>query len=187
VIQNLAAAAYALPAVVEKLPPDPCADEARRIGDRIARMLERDIDALRTLTLDQVPELTGDGLRAALEGLTARTTDGGVTGRLAMPPSLDLDPAVAGVVYRVVREGLRNVEQHAEASNAEVALVRDGEDLVVRVSDDGRGPGTVQPPEGHLGLRLLAGLMLDIGGTMRLRESAAGGSVLEARFPAALG
>jgi nitrate/nitrite-specific signal transduction histidine kinase len=85
-----------------------------------------------------------------------------------------------------VREGLRNVERHAQAHSANVsARVEDGVVTVI-VEDDGCGLRAMQAEEGHVGLRLLASLMTDVGGHLELRDAEPTGTRLEARFPAVL-
>ena len=189
VVQNLSAVSYALPGVLDMIPDEPTYAHAKTVGRQLNRMLQNDLSALRTLITDQLPDLEGDGLRAALSALADRATASGLDVCVAMDHDLRLDATVAGVVYRIVREGLRNVERHAQARSAEVVVAAvDGDhDLVqVRVSDDGQGLGEEEAGVGHVGLRLLAGLMLDLGGTLELRDGRAGGTVLEARVPKAL-
>lgn len=54
----------------------------------------------------------------------------------------DLDPAVALAVHRVVAEALTNIRRHAATATRVDVLVRaEGDDIVVRVGDDGRGGG----------------------------------------------
>jgi nitrate/nitrite-specific signal transduction histidine kinase len=65
------------------------------------------------------------------------------------------------------------------------ARVEDGV-VTVLVEDDGRGVQAMQAEEGHVGLRLLASLMTDVGGHLELRDAQPTGTVLEARFPAIL-
>jgi signal transduction histidine kinase len=54
--------------------------------------------------------------------------------RFALSPVLDLS------AYRIVQEGLTNALKHAQARKADVDLSYGSTDLVVEVSDDGRGP-----------------------------------------------
>jgi signal transduction histidine kinase len=53
--------------------------------------------------------------------------------RLTLPPVLELS------AYRIVQEGLTNTLKHARARQADVELSYSPDDLVVQVSDDGRG------------------------------------------------
>ena len=187
VIQDLSAMSYALPAVLAKLPDDADAEAARSVGERMADALVEDLRALRSLLVDLVPAgLDGPGLVAALETLAERSADRGLPVELSLDPDLDAGPAVAGLVYRVVREGLRNAEKHAGARTALVRVsCRDGVvETVVR--DDGRGPRSVPTDEGHVGLRLLAELVSDVGGTLELGGAADSGAELRVLIPAVL-
>ena len=183
VVQNLSAVSYALPGVLEMIPDDPSGAHAKAVGRQLNRMLQNDLTALRTLITDQFPDLEGDGLRDALQALAHRSTAEGLDVGLTMDRGLRLDEAVAGVVYRIVREGLRNVERHARARTVGVVVRADADVVAVRVADDGQGMSQEETPVGHVGLRLLAGLLLDLGGTLELRAGPTGGTVLEARIP----
>jgi PAS domain S-box-containing protein len=51
--------------------------------------------------------------------------------------SLDFDTEIN--LYRLVQEGLNNVWKHADAANAKIRLVASSPNIVLRISDDGRG------------------------------------------------
>src|SRR5262245_18141468 len=48
-------------------------------------------------------------------------------------------PAVDVAAYRIVREALTIIVRHAEATGATVDLEADGSELLISVTDDGRG------------------------------------------------
>src|SRR3954470_8010816 len=115
VIQDLAAISYALPGVLTSLPAD--AESARATGDRLGALLREDLVALRALVTDLYPsDLSAEGLREAIVELFPRLA--GVEPALVMEGDLELEPEVAGLVYRLTREALRNVGRHAEAQHA---------------------------------------------------------------------
>jgi signal transduction histidine kinase len=182
VIQDLAGIAYALPSVQAQLPDGPT-----RARDTIARagsILKRDVAALRSLLTDiYPPDLHGPGLAGAVHDLARSTGESGVSVAVVVAPDLRLPPDTARVCYRVVREGLRNVVKHARCTAARVELGVDGEQVTVRVSDDGQGVRTGAVPRGHLGLRLLEDTLLDLGGRLVLRPGERGGAILEAMVP----
>jgi signal transduction histidine kinase len=81
-------------------------------------------------------------------------------------PDLDgLSPIVELTAYRVVQEALTNVVRHAGAESVAVTVRRDGEALLVEVTDDGHGSGA---GTGGAGLGLVG---------MRERAEALGGRV----------
>lgn len=89
----------------------------------------------------------------------------------------------------VIREALSNVAKHARASAAEVMVDTEGSELVVRVSDNGRGLdddtiGTREGGTGH-GLRNLARRAEKLSGSFRVGPGPGGGTELEWRAPIA--
>ena len=187
VIQDLSAMSYALPAVLAQLPDEPEADPARSIGERMTEALTQDLRALRSLLIDLVPaDLDGNGLTVALETLAQRSADRGLQVDVTVQPDLGVGSAVAGLVYRVAREGLRNAEKHAEARTASVEVGREGDQVEILVRDDGRGVGTREAAEGHVGLRLLEELVADVGGSLALSNGTDQGAQLRGVIPAVL-
>jgi signal transduction histidine kinase len=103
-------------------------------------------------------------------------------------------------VYRVVQESLTNVRKHAgPGATAAVSLGYAGEGLVIRVTDDGRGPavsdGTVlggagpggagPDGDGH-GLTGMRERIELYGGSVRIGPRPGGGYEVVARLPLAL-
>jgi signal transduction histidine kinase len=187
VIQDLSAMSYALPAVLAQLPDEPEADPARSIGERMTEALTQDLRALRSLLIDLVPaDLDGNGLEVALETMAQRSADRGLQVDVTVEPDLGVGSAVAGLVYRVAREGLRNAEKHAEARTATVHVGRQGDQVEILVRDDGRGVRTREASNGHVGLRLLEELVADVGGTLALSNGTDRGAQLRGLIPAVL-
>ena len=83
------------------------------------------------------------------------------------------EPA-AGVIERVVREGLSNIVRHAGATRAVVTVEQLGDVATVDVFDNGRG---ITGPEGY-GLRGLRARVAEVGGTLSVE-----GNVLAASIP----
>ena len=83
---------------------------------------------------------------------------------------------------------MRNVVKHAAAEEVVVEVTLTGPEVVVRVLDDGGGPGPgpVSSATGHLGLRLLTDTVRDFGGRLTVGPRPGGGTELGAVFPTAL-
>jgi signal transduction histidine kinase len=134
--------------------------------------IRTDVDAPLTpqAELAELPRLVA-GVRSP--GLDVRLVDrleGDAPGRAAQ-----------FAAYRIAQEALTNVVRHAEASNAVVTVMRDGDELRLIVEDDGIGPVAASVDgSGILGMRERAALL---GGTVQVRHSAEGGTRVEARLP----
>jgi two-component system sensor histidine kinase UhpB len=94
-----------------------------------------------------------------------------------------LDPNVELVLYRVAQESLTNVARHSEATHALLTLSRDGDGVVLRVSDNGRGFGTAHQEGG--GLRGIRENALIVGGALAIKPSSAGGVEVRLEVPTA--
>jgi signal transduction histidine kinase len=132
------------------------ADAGREAQGQLRRMLDllREPDSARAPqpALRDLPDLV---TRVSATGPEVRLTVAGT------PSALPADAQLAA--YRIVQEALTNMVKHAQATTGEVRLDwKDGE-LMIRISDDGRGPA---PGGGGHGL---AG--------MRERAAACGGTV----------
>jgi signal transduction histidine kinase len=187
VIQDLAGLSYAVPAVAAQLPPE--LQSSRQVLDRAGAVLRRDIEALRALLTDIYPaDLAHGGLSTEIETLVQRARQEGVAVEVDVDPELGaLSLNVSQLVYRIVREGLRNVVRHAEATQARVEARSTGKDILVRVEDDGKGLVRQLDSRGHMGLDLLSRTLRDIGGSLQLLPRDEGGVALSASFPLSFG
>ncbi|MBB4931953.1 signal transduction histidine kinase [Lipingzhangella halophila] len=124
------------------------------------------------------PQLLADqGLAAALPELVERS---------AIPVALSVDlverpPShVESTVYFAAAEALANVAKHTQARRIAVAVHREGETLVLEVTDD--GPGGADPGQGT-GLTGLADRITVIGGRMLLSSPAGGPTRIRVETP----
>ena len=184
VIQDLAGVGYVFSALESQLTDRPA---ALAIAQRASAIVRQDVTALRTLSTDLYPpDLGGEGLQPALEAMLEQCEQPGLRTALHVDELLDLPPDTALVAYRVVREALRNIVKHAQATKVVVEVRRSASEVLVRVEDDGRGFDVAAgPPEGHLGLRVLRDSVLDACGELDLRSSAGEGTRLQVRLPVA--
>jgi two-component system sensor histidine kinase UhpB len=94
-------------------------------------------------------------------------------------------PEVATALYRICQEALTNVSRHAGAGQVEVALESRQGDLVLRVSDDGRGLDEVDLGPEALGLLGMTERATLLGGAVSFSRRPEGGTVVTARLPVA--
>jgi signal transduction histidine kinase len=89
-----------------------------------------------------------------------------------------LDPGVELAAYRIVQEALTNARRHAPGAAVDVEL-RYGDELLVRIRDNGPGPAN---PDGH-GLTGMRERAAAVGGTLRAGPAVMGGFLVEAVLP----
>ena len=95
-----------------------------------------------------------------------------------------LDPVRATAVFRCLQESLTNVVRHARASTMAVHLQRQGDELLLRVRDDGVGfcldRGT---PPGHYGLIGMRERALAVGGRLEVQTEPGSGTEIRLHIP----
>ena len=177
VVQELAAASFAVSGAAEKADADGQGDLARMLRSAAAAV-RGTIGGLRSLLVDiYPPSLATSGLAAVLSDLatTARTRDIEVT--LVLPPEdrTGLDEEGERLVYRVAQECLRNATKHAAATTVVMELASSGSDVVLTVTDDGRGFVAQEmlenPPEGHFGVQVMTDLAARSGARLELASA----------------
>jgi signal transduction histidine kinase len=152
------------------------------------------IKSLRSLLVEiYPPNLQEEGLQSAIGDLLSGLTTRGFETRLdADLGEAAIDPEAAGLVYRATQESLRNVATHSAATQVRVELRVVGSSTQQRavrlvVDDNGRGFSAdtldERAAEGHVGLRGLAGLVADLGGTMTVRSAPGEGTRVEVSVP----
>jgi signal transduction histidine kinase len=103
----------------------------------------------------------------------------GVEVEFSTDDDLQVPPAVALTIYRVVQEALTNVTRHAGATTAVIRVRPDREDVLVEVEDNGSG-GVGVPGNGILGMNERARAL---GGSLTTGPREDGGFRVCARLP----
>lgn len=151
--------------------------------------LKQAVTQLREIVMDLHPGYLFDhlGLGAALEAIARQqAARGGFTAHF------HVDEAAAEphdqLVLSLARELLTNAARHSQADNVVVSLAREGEDVVLEVSDDGRGFGQwhrlTALHAGHVGLASLRERVEVAGGSLEISSEPGLGASVRCRIPA---
>ena len=146
--------------------------------------LRRAIFALRPLDLEAL------GFFPALAQLVDDFGDQNqLVAQLDVSEPYDTLPAIYELpLFRIIRESLNNIAQHARASSVLVRLTVDAAGgVALSLRDNGRGfdPSQLGPPiqAGHFGLRQMRERTLDLGGTLDIRSATGQGTELVMTLP----
>jgi signal transduction histidine kinase len=149
------------------------------------------IARLRDLVFDlHSPVLEELGLGPAIEAFCERTFEGEPVRWSVIDRLPEAAPVAArDTAYRVAQEALQNARRHAEPARVTVTLSREGDQLVVRVTDDGRGfmPDAVGNRPGHRGLLGARERAEAAGGEVEILSQPGKGTTVTCRIPWRLG
>ncbi|MCK9930023.1 sensor domain-containing protein [Frankia sp. Mgl5] len=145
---RLVALAMGLGLAREKFADDP--DTAAKMVEEAHGEVKLALRELRDLARGIHPAiLTDRGLPGAIPSLGMRCT-------VPVRVTVELDerpaPAIEGIVYFTAAELLTNISKHSQASDALVDLRRVGDNLLLRITDDGRGGASLGRGSGLAGL-----------------------------------
>jgi signal transduction histidine kinase len=115
--------------------------------------------------LDQARDASGSAARLILTGSPA-----------------PLDPGVELAAYRIVQEALTNTRRHARGAAVDVELRYTDRALLLRIRDNGPGPGAPTALGGH-GLSGMRERAIAVGGRLQTSAAPGGGFLVEATLP----
>jgi PAS domain S-box-containing protein len=152
---------------------------------QIVRTIQQATAQVRDLAhgLDPVG-LDKEGLPAALRELAARVeAHPGISCAFGCDGAPACDEFTATHLYRIAQEAMSNAAKHSRAGRIELTIGDDGQDVVLRVADDGVGlPDDAAHSEG-MGLRAMRYRAGAIGAQLRVGGGDAGGTEVVCRLP----
>lgn len=165
--------------------------EARERAARVTRIAGDAMDSVRRLARGLRPAVLADlGLRPSVERLCEDvSTSSGI------PVNLVIDlgavrpaPQVEIGAFRVIQEALTNVVRHSQATQAKVEVLLQGQDLVMRISDNGVGRVQREGSGGGLGIQGMRERVTMLRGDFRVDWATPGrpGTTVSVRIPKVL-
>lgn len=151
-----------------------------------ARSLRQWVRELRSLIVTVTPPaLHSEGLHATLSDLVATLEARGIAVELDVQVGERLSETGESLVYRVAQEAVRNIVRHANASKVQVVVTEDARWLQLQITDDGQGfdPTVSARRQGSVGLPLLAALVRERRGTLRVASATGLGTTVTLRLP----
>ncbi len=183
--QNLSALKIDLTSLEKRLPKDEEAliDKTKSIAkfiDTIVQSVKRIYSGLRPFLLDDL------GLIPAMEWMARGFQDRtGIKCELFISPEdIVIDKDFDTTIFRIFQEALTNAGSHANATSVKVSLGEKGTDLILIVSDNGKGITEKQVSDsksfGLMGMRERA---LSVGGEVNIRGIQNEGTTVKVKIP----
>lgn len=189
VVQDLSGVSFSLSAASRRSTIGGAPAGPEELG-QAATSVRGAIKALRSLIVEiYPPNLHEEGLENALTDLVAPLEVRGMRTRVVAAAGVEpMADESRALLYRTAQEAVRNITKHANATQVEVRLSRRGALAVLEIEDDGRGFAARQvadrPPDGHVGLRVLADLVAETGGRVVLSSAPGAGTLVTVEVPA---
>ena len=153
--------------------------------EQAASMLELAVDKLRNLIVIALtpPDLT-EGLGVALRDLAEGIFSGSTAFELVGESHVNLTDAAKGTAYRVFREALINVRQHARSQHVTLRLAEHNGMVEMMLIDDGVGSESLDAGRGHLGIATMRARADAEGGLLRIDSTPGVGTTVTLSLPA---
>ncbi|HEY3326249.1 MAG TPA: PAS domain S-box protein [Novimethylophilus sp.] len=172
--------------LAKKLPEKALA-QREKIGS-MNRMIDEAIQTVRKIATDLRPSILDNlGLLAAMEWQVQEFCENtGIDCKLTKPASvdIDLDSERATAVFRILQEAITNITLHSGATQAQVEVQAAGGELVMKITDNGKGVGLrqlVSPQSlGILGMHERAHYF---GGMVQIASQPGTGTTIIMRMP----
>lgn len=183
--QQLAGLKMDLSWITARLPDADGPVAAKAAG--MKKLIETTVTSVRRIASELRPLMLDDlGLTAAAEWLAQ-----GFSERTGIAVTLDLDggdvepdEALATSAYRILQESLTNVARHAEATQVTVSLKYAGDQLFLKVQDNGKGMAAADTHRiGSFGLIGIRERTLILGGEARIASRPGAGTTVEIVLP----
>lgn len=151
--------------------------------DSMKKLIANLFQLVRDVATALRPPILDAGLGSAIEWQARRfEARSGIACLVQVPEQLPkLADAKAVGLFRVLQEALTNVLRHAQAHTVEIALSVEGDELCLRISDDGRGFDTRAPRAQSFGLVGMRERVLMLGGSLSIDSHPGEGTTLSVR------
>ena len=158
------------------------ATQTAQLLERLSGEADQAVDAMREFARGVYPPLLeAEGLASAISAQARRAP---------IPVTVDTDGIgrypreVEATTYFCVLEALRNIVQHADASQAVVTLTQSNGSLEFRISDDGVGfPTQPDMPDRGVGLTAMADRLDALAGHLSIHTEPDNGTTLTGTIP----
>jgi PAS domain S-box-containing protein len=156
-------------------------DEGRRRLAELRELTRGALAEMRTLLLELRPAKLvevdlADLLKQLAEAISGRAR---VPVEVHVEGNADVPADVKLALYRVAQEALNNIAKHAQATSAQINLVRSPEEISLTVSDDGVGFQFERIAPQHLGLGIMRERADAIGASLSVRSALNEGTTVE--------
>ena len=156
-------------------------------ADAMEALLDSAIEATGRISRSLRPPVLDYGVTAAIEWQVRefRKRMGVTCDFVCSTEDIVLDREFSTALFRIFQETLTNIAKHAGASHVDISLQDDGNEVLLTVTDDGRGiDPTDMHKSGSYGIRGMRERASFLGGTMDISGASGAGTQVRVCLPA---
>lgn len=151
------------------------------------KIINQTIQTVRQVATSLRPAALDLGIESAIEWLASGFCKrNAVECAVVIPGEIVLDEERATALFRILQETLTNIARHAAATAVSITLKTTGEQLCLKVTDNGRGFDPDEAKRGSsFGLKGMAERVVMLAGTMAIESAPGRGTTLSVCIPIA--
>ncbi len=148
------------------------------------KLLKDAIDETRRISHELMPiNLEQFGLKSAIEEICVELS-GSTTFKFNIKgPYKNIENYLQLAVYRTVQELMLNVIEHAHATHCSINVEVNRTEILIAISDDGRGINILQTQKADLGLTSILSNIKLLNGDVHINAAPRGGTVVNITIP----
>lgn len=148
----------------------------------IGQLAQETLAEMRSLIWQLRPFGEASGILSSLKDYAEKL---GIQITFLMKELPELAKEVEEALYRIGQEALNNISRHAGTNRAWIRIAREGSNVFMKISDQGRGfvPGTIEKKQRSLGLTSMKERAEEINGTLSISSEEGMGTVLTVTVP----
>lgn len=159
-------------------------DKFNEYKDYTANLLSTSIKDIRRISHDLMPTVLAEfGLDAAIKEVCDQLQNEIQFNYQVSLNNIKLDNFLELAVFRTVQELMINVVKHSGATQADIVVKADGEQVLILVRDNGQGMSINPAQKAGIGLPSIKNKVDLLKGSLAIRSSAGGGTDIEVRLP----
>lgn len=184
VSQQLFAAMMMMSAITEKAKKDDLPEAQQKQLAMVSDIINASQSEMRALLLHLRPiSLEGKSLKQGIEQLLRELQSKIKISLKWEVEEFPLASSIEDQLFRIVQELLSNTLRHAKANELEVYLHKVGENVLLRVMDDGVGFDTSEQKAGSYGLMNIRERVAGVGGVAKIISFKGQGTSIEIKIP----
>ena len=154
--------------------------------NKVSSLVGDTIKTVQRLTSQLRPEIIDDlGLEAAIEWYTKEFAQrNGIGIFLDIDSGIFISPDASLIIFRIMQESLTNIARHSMANRVDISLMRNGDNIYFRISDNGVGITEDEiKSKKSFGIISMKERAASLGGTFEICRENDCGTVIKLIFP----